>query len=87
MNSNLKGIYNYLDVTPDNMVSNNSNNDTLKLKISITSELIEFSFQGKLQIGPEMVLAYFVFHFKNTKILPITYPKEYHTQRFMDNTC
>ena len=36
----------------------------LKLKISITTELIEFSFLGKLHIGSGMVLGYFIFRFK-----------------------
>ena len=36
----------------------------LKLKISISTELIVFSFQGKLHIEPGMVLGYFVFIFQ-----------------------
>ena len=41
-----------------------------KLKISIPTELIEFFFQGKLQIGPGMALGFFfVFRFK---------PKDYY---------
>ena len=32
-----------------------------KLNISTTTELIEFSFLGKLHIGPGMVLGYFYF--------------------------
>ena len=36
----------------------------LKLRISITTELIGFSISGKLHIGPEMVLGYLIFRCK-----------------------
>ena len=37
----------------------------LKLKILITTKLIEFSILGNLHIGPVMVLGYFIFRFKS----------------------
>ena len=33
----------------------------LQRRISLTTELIWFSFRGKLCVGPEMVLGYFIF--------------------------
>ena len=39
----------------------------LKNKFSITTELIGFSFLGKLNIGSVMVSGYFIFRFKSWK--------------------
>ena len=54
----------------------------MKLKISITSEPIEFSILGKLHIGPGVVLGYLFFIFKNLDSLnPISAPSNTETPR------